>query len=223
MSAAEAEPAADEIESNLAFIMPPHGADVERQRRALRLLTRPTPPEDLNQLTSNQLGIVLGRYAMAYLESKEPLRLPEAERSLGMWERHLQGSADEDVALSYDLAESSIAVRRSRLIRSMRELTDLKSHYGARGRRPAAPEPPPRLERRSDWRTVAACKGSGDMFYPERGDTRSIEAAKTICQRCDVSEECLEFALEAGDIFGIWGGLTPKERRKLQYARKVTT
>jgi WhiB family redox-sensing transcriptional regulator len=39
--------------------------------------------------------------------------------------------------------------------------------------------------------------------------------AKAICARCDIQRECLRYALDAGSIQGVWGGMTEEERRRL--------
>ncbi len=66
---------------------------------------------------------------------------------------------------------------------------------------------------RPAWMADAACRGSTVNFHPERGqDARS---AKAICARCPVREQCQAYALETGEMFGVWGGTTAKERRRL--------
>ena len=66
---------------------------------------------------------------------------------------------------------------------------------------------------RPAWMAHAACRGSSVNFHPERGqDTRS---AMAICARCPVREECQDYALDMGEMFGVWGGTTAKERRRL--------
>jgi WhiB family redox-sensing transcriptional regulator len=66
---------------------------------------------------------------------------------------------------------------------------------------------------RPAWMADAACRGSKVNFHPERGqDTR---AAKAVCATCPVREQCRSYALEVGDKYGVWGGTTAKERRKL--------
>lgn len=52
-----------------------------------------------------------------------------------------------------------------------------------------------------------------DMFFPEKGG--STKGAKKVCASCDVREQCLAFALKNEERFGIWGGLSERERRKL--------
>mgnify|MGYP000160797370 CR=1 FL=1 len=64
-----------------------------------------------------------------------------------------------------------------------------------------------------------------DLFFPERG--ASTREAKEVCRGCIVRLECLEYALTNGEKFGIWGGLSERERRRLRRqralaARKVT-
>lgn len=39
---------------------------------------------------------------------------------------------------------------------------------------------------------------------------------KSVCNRCDVREECLEYAMENDERFGIWGGMTARERVRLK-------
>lgn len=68
------------------------------------------------------------------------------------------------------------------------------------------------------WRSAAACRGlNPSVFYPGRqGDNK---VAKTICAGCPVQPECLETALLVGEKFGVWGGLSERERRRLRRAR----
>lgn len=53
-----------------------------------------------------------------------------------------------------------------------------------------------------------------DLFFPERGT--SAREAKAVCLACPVRPECLDWALDNGEMFGIWGGLTERERRRLR-------
>lgn len=68
-----------------------------------------------------------------------------------------------------------------------------------------------------DWRDRAACRDEDtELFFPT-GTTGpalpQIDEAKAICARCPVSSDCLNFALQTGQDYGIWGGLTAEERR----------
>ncbi|MFG2619557.1 WhiB family transcriptional regulator [Streptomyces sp. NPDC048507] len=71
------------------------------------------------------------------------------------------------------------------------------------------------------WQARAACRGLGPgrFFHPagERGDDREgrDEAAKRVCAGCPVRTACLEHALSTREPFGVWGGLTEEERRRL--------
>ena len=53
-----------------------------------------------------------------------------------------------------------------------------------------------------------------EAFFPEKGG--STREAKRICQGCEVRDECLEYALAHDERFGIWGGLSERERRRLK-------
>ena len=68
------------------------------------------------------------------------------------------------------------------------------------------------------WQKYANCLGvDPDLFFPERGG--STREAKEVCRGCIVREECLRYALENCEKFGIWGGLSERERRQLRRAR----
>lgn len=66
-----------------------------------------------------------------------------------------------------------------------------------------------------DWRDTALCaQVGGELWFPEKGG--STRDAKRICNRCEVRAECLEYALDNDERFGIWGGLSERERRRLK-------
>ena len=68
------------------------------------------------------------------------------------------------------------------------------------------------------WQDQANCLGvDPDLFFPERG--ASTREAKEVCKGCVVREDCLEYALANGEKFGIWGGLSERERRRLRRQR----
>jgi WhiB family redox-sensing transcriptional regulator len=71
-----------------------------------------------------------------------------------------------------------------------------------------------------DWRHHAACRDEDpDLFFPI-GDSGpallQIDEAKAVCRRCPVTEQCWRWALESGQDFGVWGGLSEAERRAMQ-------
>jgi WhiB family redox-sensing transcriptional regulator len=70
------------------------------------------------------------------------------------------------------------------------------------------------------WQARANCMGvDPDLFFPERG--ASTREAKDVCRGCVAREDCLEYALENGEMFGIWGGMSERERRRLRRARAI--
>ena len=70
------------------------------------------------------------------------------------------------------------------------------------------------------WQLQANCMGvDPDLFFPERG--ASTREAKEVCRGCVVREDCLEYALANGEKFGIWGGMSERERRRLRRARAM--
>jgi len=70
------------------------------------------------------------------------------------------------------------------------------------------------------WQNRANCLGvDPDLFFPERG--ASTREAKDVCKDCVVREECLEFAFEEREVFGIWGGMSERQRRRIRRQRAL--
>lgn len=55
-----------------------------------------------------------------------------------------------------------------------------------------------------------------EAFFPDKGG--STKEAKKICVQCEVRDECLQYAIDHDERFGVWGGLTERERRALRRA-----
>lgn len=78
----------------------------------------------------------------------------------------------------------------------------------------------------TDWRDFAACKGMTAVMFPDQGrgmNNAGVERARTVCRRCDVQAECLEYALRelrADMDVGVWAGTTRTERQKIRSRRK---
>lgn len=68
-----------------------------------------------------------------------------------------------------------------------------------------------------EWHERALCAQTDpEAFFPEKGG--STREAKKICTGCEVRSECLSYALAHDERFGIWGGLSERERRRLKRA-----
>ena len=68
------------------------------------------------------------------------------------------------------------------------------------------------------WEYALCAQTDPDLFFPEgygTSITRQAEKAKKVCDRCPIRSGCLEWALETGQMTGIWGGLDSAERRTL--------
>ena len=77
-----------------------------------------------------------------------------------------------------------------------------------------------------DWQEDASCREFdnvlffGEDFGESELERQAREAhAKAVCQRCPVIEACLEFSMDTNQKYGIWGGLTDKERASLKRRR----
>lgn len=71
-----------------------------------------------------------------------------------------------------------------------------------------------------NWRLRAACRDlDPDVFFPIGTGGMSlvqIAGAKAVCGRCPVAQQCLDWAVNAGRVDGIWGGTTENERRAMR-------
>lgn len=70
------------------------------------------------------------------------------------------------------------------------------------------------------WATAAKCKGSDDTLFAEGAAQRRI---RTLCNGCPVKLECLAEALDNRIEWGVWGGMTERERRSLLRTRADVT
>ena len=60
-----------------------------------------------------------------------------------------------------------------------------------------------------------------ELFFPEPGGGHSylVEMAKKACRGCPVRALCAQYAIDHNERFGIWGGLTGRERANIRKAR----
>ncbi|HET9653825.1 MAG TPA: WhiB family transcriptional regulator [Kineosporiaceae bacterium] len=66
-----------------------------------------------------------------------------------------------------------------------------------------------------EWQGRSLCAQTDpEAFFPEKGG--SSRDAKRVCASCEVRVECLNYALDHEERFGIWGGLSERERRRLK-------
>jgi len=71
-----------------------------------------------------------------------------------------------------------------------------------------------------EWMTGGVCaQVDPDLWFPEKGG--STREAKALCARCPVRPECLAYALAHDERFGVWGGASERDRRRLK--RTTTT
>jgi WhiB family transcriptional regulator, redox-sensing transcriptional regulator len=71
------------------------------------------------------------------------------------------------------------------------------------------------LAEEMSWQERALCAQTDpESFFPEKGG--STREAKRVCLSCEVRSECLDYALSHDERFGIWGGLSERERRRLK-------
>lgn len=96
------------------------------------------------------------------------------------------------------------------MVRFRRELDDYLNLR--RGRNVLAEMP--------EWMNDALCaQVDDDLFFPKKGG--SVTDAKSVCAACPVRQQCLDYAVDNDEWFGIWGGLTERERRKVKRDRRT--
>ncbi|WP_380286402.1 WhiB family transcriptional regulator [Kitasatospora purpeofusca] len=76
-----------------------------------------------------------------------------------------------------------------------------------------------------NWRESAGCRGTDpELFFPVGSSTSlptrvQSDEAKAVCGRCPVARQCLDWALNAEPVEGVWGGTTETERRAMRRRR----
>lgn len=91
--------------------------------------------------------------------------------------------------------------------------TEMREYQRARRAAALTVEIQPRPN--EQWKDHALCAQiGGDLWFPEKGG--STREAKQVCRRCPVTAECLDYALAHQEQFGIYGGLSERERRPLE-------
>lgn len=73
---------------------------------------------------------------------------------------------------------------------------------------------------RGDWTVLAKCRGMEDALFPEPAEQRRV---RMLCVDCPVRLECLAEALDNRIEWGVWGGMTERERRLLLRQRPDVT
>jgi len=72
-----------------------------------------------------------------------------------------------------------------------------------------------------EWTRKALCaEVDPEIFFPEKGERTAH--VKQICKACIVRVECLEYSLQNNERFGVWGGLTEHDRRRVRAKRKAS-
>lgn len=70
------------------------------------------------------------------------------------------------------------------------------------------------------WMSAARCRGLDvRLFFPDSG--QHAGPAQRVCASCPVRATCLEYALDAGEAWGVWGGATEDERRAMRWQRRA--
>jgi WhiB family transcriptional regulator, redox-sensing transcriptional regulator len=72
------------------------------------------------------------------------------------------------------------------------------------------------------WLESAECAGMDPaLFFPARGDFRAVDAARAVCSGCPVRSECLAYAISHSEHYGVWGGTSERQRRRIRAAGRA--
>ncbi len=92
---------------------------------------------------------------------------------------------------------------------------------------PTPPGAVPSLAAPPAWSASAACRSTDAVHFfaplgePREQRARREHAARALCRRCPVEDDCLQYALRVQEPYGIWGGRTELERRRLLRQRHL--
>lgn len=91
------------------------------------------------------------------------------------------------------------------------------THYMQHLKEHGADEPVPD----GSWRDDAACLGlDPDLFFPTDTSPERADLARAVCADCTVTEECLDYAIATNQRWGIWGGTSDRDRRRIRQQRR---
>jgi WhiB family transcriptional regulator, redox-sensing transcriptional regulator len=182
----------------------------------------------IERLESDQLAGIMGELKQAYVQNgtfrkADAQVISTVNRVAELWSLRFEGYTDEEAARLGGVEPRDVLAARRAVTRSLHKTTpDLSRLLAAVGAPELLSDAPPKkqLAKGLGRTTLGAERPDGlciqfdpETFFPENGATS--RAAKRICQQCAVREECLTIALKNHEQFGIWGGLTDRERRKL--------
>jgi WhiB family redox-sensing transcriptional regulator len=72
------------------------------------------------------------------------------------------------------------------------------------------------------WTDMALCQQvDPEMFFPNKGDKETARDAQRVCKQCPVMAECLDHAIATNPLFGIWGGMSFKQRQAERRRRRM--
>lgn len=79
------------------------------------------------------------------------------------------------------------------------------------------------IDKSTSWMEKGACLGMDtELFFPEKGDSATVEEARTVCNKCAVKQTCLNWAMTNEIWHGVWGGLSGNQRYlKAKNGRRV--
>ena len=159
---------------------------------------------------------------------------------------HFAGYSDTEIASYYhlDLTEKEVVMSRAAIVEALQNDYNIEDLQSAFGLIATAEDCPPiadladeairnienlrssqqdtailglvhENQQELEWQQRALCAQTDpEAFYPEAGG--STREAKKVCLSCDVRTDCLKYALDNDERFGIWGGLSERERRRLK-------
>ena len=71
------------------------------------------------------------------------------------------------------------------------------------------------------WMAQGACVGApSELFFPNDTDWWIIDRAKRLCATCPIIDQCADHALTHREPYGVWGGLSEKDRRRILRQRR---
>jgi len=96
----------------------------------------------------------------------------------------------------------------------------LATYFGT-GRADALKSMDPLVLRSSPFDGTQLCiEEDSNLFFPEYySDTAQVEKAKAVCDNCWIKGKCLDYAMQTPMLQGIWGGTTPRERKRLRLSK----
>lgn len=206
------------ISNREATAVDPEEQRLTRQREVLTAICGVDCQEEIDKLKPEHAGDFLEKVFQEYSERADART--NVRYQLAPVRAYIDGKSEAEIASLYDRAPQNLHVARQRMLTHVRAVIMMPKKTAVVRKEQLIPHNEAKLLTKiQDSPSIArpACESEDpELFFPNKGEANKVKDAKGVCLSCEAREVCLKWALDNDARFGVWGGLTERERRKLK-------